>query len=183
MFDQRRRKYDFNCLEAENYHNTSAGMLTWLLITTFDRVIALPGVWISGIFRPRSPACSWVLDKKCSLAIDILGHNQCVALKFYIALLKHDTAMVITWCVYYLNTRNEKVFLRYSWLYVHFMFILYLLYGRWGERSSEESETWFQIKCRMCDLYLTFSLKQCQKVSLFCSAHRTTINFRFKVIH
>lgn len=38
----------FYCLKAQNYHNTSAGMLTWLLMTTNDSVIALPGVGISG---------------------------------------------------------------------------------------------------------------------------------------
>lgn len=45
MFDQR---YDFHCLRAQNDHNTSAGMLTWLLITAYDWVIALPGVGIPG---------------------------------------------------------------------------------------------------------------------------------------
>lgn len=40
--------FDFYSLKAQNYHNTSAGMSTWLLITTNDLVIALPGVGISG---------------------------------------------------------------------------------------------------------------------------------------
>lgn len=52
----------FYCLKAQNYHNTSAGMLTWLLITTNDSGIALPGVGIAG-GQASVAGCSSVLEQ------------------------------------------------------------------------------------------------------------------------
>lgn len=81
MFDQRRRKYDFYCLKAQNYHNTSAGMLTCLLITTNDSVIALPGVGISG-GQTSLAGLFFCFGTNTPLAIDILRHSQSLALTF-----------------------------------------------------------------------------------------------------
>lgn len=76
-------EYDFYCLRVQDYHNTSAGMLTWLLITTNDSVIALPGV---GIFGGLDLA-RWrvrLLWNEYSLGFDVLRCGQSISLIFEI---------------------------------------------------------------------------------------------------